>query len=62
MRNWRPEVGWVEIKQSHCESICSYKPDCEHCPTEPMVCNKSFEAGADAMLKVLVEWLEEHNE
>ena len=44
---------WVKIKRGHCKVVSSGKADCIHCPTEPMKCNRSFEAGADAMLGIL---------
>lgn len=51
---WRPpdKKKWIQIKRKHCKVIAG-KADCEHCPTEPMECNRSFEAGADAMLAAL---------
>jgi len=53
MGNWRPEEkDWIKIKREHCKTV-TRKADCKHCPTKPMVCNKSFEAGADAMLEAL---------
>ena len=53
-KQWRPDKkSWIKIKREHCKVITSGGADCGHCPAEPMKCNKSFEAGADAILKEL---------
>ena len=47
---WRPEEGWENPY------------DCSVCDTEPEGCpgcgSDAYEAGADAMLKAAIEWLE----
>ena len=51
---WRPEVEeWEQIKREHCNLVSGKLTNCEHCPTKPMECNISFEAGADAILEAL---------
>ncbi len=53
---WRPkEAVWIKVKREHCGEGILAEADCKHCPTTPMKCDTSFEAGADAMLEALKE-------
>ena len=57
---WRPkEAVWIKVKREHCGEGILGEADCKHCPTTPMKCDTSFEAGADAMLKAIWKLAEE---
>lgn len=46
-KRWRPK-GW---RGFHCEELCI------DCPTNPVDCNKYFEAGADKMLRGVIDYI-----
>ena len=52
--SWRPDQKeWEKLKIRHCNETLKDVggAKCETCSAKPFTCNKSFEAGADAILE-----------
>lgn len=55
MENWRPKEGWAHQRSKYFES---HQPKMPYGKTR----QADYEAGADAMHRADVEWLEKENE